>query len=283
MERSSGILVLDIPAPHKGYIDLLKKHSDGSVSKLYLLGDDIRVDLGIRQEIRANNPETTKKLLQGLELPFDVEILRLERVGDLQGQRIYTSRDEFSRRFRERYLPVNTQVTEETAFLRWDETNVKSTRPATVDEETSDPFHIKIMERTRHLADHSSDWWRRVGVAIVKDGVISVEAYNEAFPTDNKPYVDGNPRDFIEAGTLAFMTSTTHAEPAAIAKAARLGISTDGADLYLNSFPCPPCAVAMGLAGIKRCFTIGGNAYLDAVEVMRNIGIKTVFVNEASN
>jgi len=41
-----------------------------------------------------------------------------------------------------------------------------------------------------------------------------------------------------------------HAEQRAIAKAARLGISTAGATMGLPWFPCPPCAQAIVTAGI---------------------------------
>lgn len=274
-----GILILDIPVPHKGYVDLLKKHSDGRVQTLYLVGEDVLTDLGVRKEIRSNDPETTRKMLTGLDLPFDIQVLGLDRVDELRSSRIYTTRDDISRRLRERYFP-HARITEETPFLRWDESNVTSARPALIEEETTDPFHIKMMKRARELSEDSSDWWRRVGVVIVKDEQILVEAYNQALPTDHKPYIDGNPRDFIAAGTLAFLVSTVHAEPAAIAKAARLGISLDGADLYLNSFPCPPCATSMGLAGIRRCFAAGGNAYLDTAEALKAMGIQTFFVQE---
>lgn len=278
--KDKGILILDIPVIHKGYIELLKKHAGrGNVNTLFLIGKDLLETLQIPQEIRANDPQITQKLLKGLELPFKVKILDLNMVKNLPSGGIYTARDMVSRRLKEKYFP-NTDVTEETAFLRWDESNVKSARPALLDEETSDPLHIAMMKRARGLADSSSDWWRQIGVVIARDGKILSEAYNQAFPTDNNPYVDGNPRDFIQAGTLAFLGNTVHGEQTAIAKAAGKGIKLEGADLYLTSFPCPPCATSMGLAGIRRCFASGGNAYLDAATALKNMGIKTIFVNE---
>lgn len=274
-----GVLILDIPVPHKGYLDLLKKHADGSVRLLYLVGEDVLATLDVPKEIRANDPETTRKMLEGLGLPFKIEILGVNRMVDLPSAGIFTARDNVSRRLRERYFP-NAQVTEETVFLRWDESNVTSTRPALVDEETNDPYHVEMIRRAREIADNSSDWWRQVGVIIVRERQVLIEAYNQALPTDNKPYIDGNPRDFIQAGTLAYLVGTAHGEQAAISKAARKGIALNGADLYINSFPCPPCATDMGLAGINRCYVVGGTAYLDAAEVLKATGIKTIFVNE---
>lgn len=277
--KSEGILILDIPAPHKGYVDLLKKHADGSVKTLYLVGEDILESLGVPKEIRANDPEITRRMLEGLELPFNIEILGLEGVRDLSSRRIYTARDAVSKKLREKFFPL-AQVTEELVFLRWDEGNVTSVRPALIEEETSDPFHISMMKWARELADNSQDWWRQVAAVIVRDGKVLVEAYSQSYPTVHNPYIDGNPRDFIEAGTIGFLGKTAHAEQTAISDAAGEGIKLKGADIYLNSFPCPPCAFSMWRAGIKRCFAAGGNAYLDTAETLKALGIRTIFVNE---
>lgn len=278
--ESEGVLILDIPVIHKGYIELLKKYTDeGTIGKLYLVGEDLLNSLEVPKEIRANDPETTQKMLGGLELPFDIEILGLDGVNNLPSQGIYTARDLVSRRLRERFFP-NAEVTEENIFLRWDESNVTADRPAKVDRETTDPFDVAMMKRARELAGGSSDWWRRVGAVVVKDGHILVEGYNQALPSDNKPYIDGNPRDHTQPGTLAFLVSTVHAEQSVIAQAANRHITTKGSDLYLNSFPCPPCAASIWLAGVRRCFTAGGNAYLDAAEVLKQMRIETIFVNE---
>ena len=140
---NKGVLILDIPVIHRGYVGLLRKYADGSVETLYLLGEDVLEDLEVRKEIRANDPEITRKMLRGLELPFGVEILNLDKIGDLTSRRIYTARDDVSRRLRERFFP-EAQVTQESAFLRWDESNVISPRPALISEETNDPFHVAI-------------------------------------------------------------------------------------------------------------------------------------------
>lgn len=277
---SKGILILDIPVIHDGYVRLLEKHAGiGDISTIYLVGRDLLKSLETPQEIRANDPVVTKKMLEGLKLPFKVEILTTEMMDSLPKQRIYTARDEVSRRLHEKYFP-EAKVNEETVFLRWDEGNVTSTQKAFLSEETDDPFHISMMERVRKLADRSSDWWRQVAAIVVRDGKVLVEGYSHAYPTEHNPYIDGNPRDFIKAGTIGFLGKTVHAEQTAIAKAAKAGIKLDGADLYLNSFPCPSCACSMALAGVKRCFATGGNAYLDTAETLKQLGIETIFVKE---
>lgn len=276
-EKLGGsVMILDIPAIHRGYIELLKKCVAGGIKTLYLVGEDILSEIGAPKEIRAVDPETTKKLLKGLELPFDIEILHLDGISDLPTKGLLTVDDTISRKMRERFFP-DAWVTEETVFLRWDESNVTSPQPGQFDHETNNEFHVEMMKRAKKLADNSSDWWRRVGVVVVRDGVILAEGYNHALLSENQPYIDGNPRDFIEAGTLGFLGNTIHAEQVVISSSR--GINLEGADLYLNSYPCSPCAEMMGLSGIKRCFFTGGNAYLNVHEILRKWGIETIFVH----
>src|SRR4051812_18754354 len=82
-QAKSGLLLLDIPVIHKGYIEFLKKHADGSVEILYLVGTDILDNLEVPKEIRAVEPEITKVLLQALQLPFKIDILHLEQIAHL--------------------------------------------------------------------------------------------------------------------------------------------------------------------------------------------------------
>jgi len=278
--KDNNVLILDIPVPHRGYIDFLKKYAaEGNIKVVYLIGEDVLDSIKVPKETRANDPEITRSMLSTLGLSFDIRVLGLDEIEKLPKSGILTARDTVSRKLRERFFPT-AQVSEETAFLRWDEDNVTSVRPALIDKETSDPFHISMIERARELADNSSDWWRQVAAVVVRDGRVLIEAYSQAYPTVHNPYIDGNPRDFIQAGTLGFLGKTVHAEQSVIALAAGKGLSLEGADLYLNSFPCPPCAFSMALAGIRRCFAAGGNAYLDTAETLKALKIETYFVRE---
>lgn len=276
--KPEGILILDIPVPHKGYIDLLNTHAKkGNIKTLYLVGADLLSTLELPQEIRANDPEVTQRMLKGLDLPFDTRILGLEGIDRLPNTGIYTARDLVSKKLRRKYFP-DAKVVEEDIFLRWDAGNVTAEREIASKSRSDDPFDIAMMRRAIELSEDSSDWWRRVGVVVARDGKVLMESYNQALPSDNKPYIDGNPRDHTVPGTLAFLVSTVHAEQSAIAKAAGQGIKLAGADLYLNSFPCPPCAASLGMAGIKRCFFSGSNMYLDAEEVLEVLKIETIYV-----
>lgn len=276
--KPEGVLILDIPVPHRGYIDLLNTHAkNGDIKTLYLVGADLLSTLELPAEIRANDPEVTQRMLTALDLPFGIEILASRGVGKLPKKGIYTARDLVSKKLREKYFP-DASVTEDNVFLRWDAGNVTAEREIASKSRSNDPFDIEMMRRAIELSEDSSDWWRQVGVVVARDGRVLMESYNQALPSDHKPYIDGNPRDHTVPGTLAFLVSTVHAEQSAIAKAAGQGIKLAGADLYLNSFPCPPCAASLGMAGIKRCFFSGSNMYLDAEEVLEALKIETIYV-----
>lgn len=271
-------IILYVPVLHKGYLELLSKYNR-KVNNLYLLSDDLVAKFSKFREIRALPAHKVKKLIGGLEYSFGVRILTKKSIKNIRPSEIITAQDTISNKFVEKYFP-KTKVNLETIFLRWDEEKVKSPTPPHYDAESTKEFDQQMLREARKISESSSDWWRRVGVVVVKKEKIIVKAYNEYLPSENAPYIDGNPRDFIKAGTLGFLATSVHAEQAAISKASKLGISLKGTDLYLNSYPCPTCANLMGFAGIKRCFFSGGNAYLNVEEVVKAMGIKTILVKE---
>jgi dCMP deaminase len=108
-------------------------------------------------------------------------------------------------------------------------------------------WHLKFLDMAKLVASWSKDTARQIGVVIVKDNCAISTGYN-GLPrgVDDEPqYRREKPdkQDFAE-----------HAERNAIFQAARMGVSTAGATLYLNYEPqacCAPCARAIVQAGIK--------------------------------
>ena len=92
------------------------------------------------------------------------------------------------------------------------------------------------------------------------------------------PYANGDPRDVIEAGTMNLLYTSIHAEQSIIARAAADGVSLQGADVYLNIFPCPLCAKLVAYAGLKTCFFKQGSAWLDAESILKAMGVEIVLV-----
>lgn len=135
-----------------------------------------------------------------------------------------------------------------------------------------------MIRRAGAEAEKSSDWWRHVGAVVVKNGKVLLEAHNQHVPTDNAPYINGDPRDVIEAGKLGFISTAIHAEQLIVTEAARKGISLNGASIYMNVFPCLICAKLIAYAGIKKCFFRTGNAYLNVEDAMKKLGVEIIRV-----
>ena len=108
-----------------------------------------------------------------------------------------------------------------------------------------------------HLASmRSTCLSRKVGAIIVKeDNPISFGYNGPARGVSHCEELGGCPRrakkDF-KSGAYLDICPASHAEQNAIAFAARHGISTVGATIYVNTFPCKDCMNSIINAGIKN-------------------------------
>lgn len=270
------ILILHIPVIHNGYIKLFKKYNN-KINKLYVLDSGILSKLNTVQEIRAIPPYKIIQVINALGFSFRAQLLTEKILKKLSKKEIIVTKDFISKKFIKKYFP-KSKVNYETVFLRWDEKTIQSPTLPSSDLESSNKFDQMMMRKAVKMGEDSSDWWRRVGAIVVKNKKIIIKAYNEYLPSEHDPYINGNPRDFIKPGTLGFLATSVHAEQSAVAKACKLGKSLKGADMYVSTYPCPTCAKLIALAGIKRCFFVGGNAYLNVEEVFKSTGMKTVLV-----
>lgn len=106
----------------------------------------------------------------------------------------------------------------------------------------------------RHVflaASKSKDSSSRIGAVIVKDGMVVSEGYN------------GFPREVLELPERTDnrdmkLTYTVHGEHNSILNCARVGISTVGATMFTNAFPCDQCMKAIIQAGIKHIVVHAG-------------------------
>ena len=130
------------------------------------------------------------------------------------------------------------------------------------------------MDSAASAAERSPDWWRQVGAVLARDGKIILTAYNTHLPSEQMAYVCGDPRSNFNAGEHIDASLAIHAEIAILAEAARRGIITEGCDLYVTTFPCPPCANAWANAGIKRLFYRGGYSLVAGAEALRSRGVE---------
>ena len=113
----------------------------------------------------------------------------------------------------------------------------------------------RFMEVARLVGTWCTCHRHSVGAVIVKNKRIIATGYNGA-PAGVKNCIERGEclRDKlkIESGTRAEMCYSVHGEQNAIVQAAKLGISVEGATIYVTHQPCTTCTKLIINSGIKR-------------------------------
>lgn len=111
----------------------------------------------------------------------------------------------------------------------------------------------------------------KVGAVIVNGGTIISMGYN------------GTPSNFhintcedALGDTLPFVI---HAEANCIAKAAKTGITIDGASMYVTLSPCFNCALLIIQSGIKKLFYKEEYRNVQPLELLRMCNVETIQLN----
>ncbi len=268
-----------VPVIHAGYLAFFRKYE--KVDAFWLFGPEIiaRFDY-LRKEIRALEPAAAAECLRAGFPGKEIGILTLAGVDSLAraGGLIVMPDEDVCRELAKQCL-LPSQVIFEPTFLRWDRNNTVAECLPSPDRIVSvDVRDRALMGRAKAEALKSSDWWRQVGAVIARDGHVLVAAHNRHMPTEYTPYVDGDPRNAFFRGVNIELGTALHAEKAAICECARRGLATDGAEMYVKVFPCPPCAKAIVAAGIRRVYYSEGYSMLDGETVLAAAGIETVLV-----
>lgn len=118
---------------------------------------------------------------------------------------------------------------------------------------TRDEYYMSIA----HLAaSRSTCLSRKVGAVVVKDdNPISFGFNGPARGMDHCEDCGGCKRrakSDYKSGAYLEICPAAHAEQNAVAFAARHGIKTEGATVYVNTFPCKDCMNSLINAGIKK-------------------------------
>lgn len=274
-------LVLYVPVLHRGYLELLNKYANPDTT-LYLIGRDLIEEFStLHTEIRALEPGVVRQLIESLHLFGAVEILTPQTIGTLGDQSVVLADETLSHELADKYL-TSDRVRYEKVFLRWDESAVASRTDIQADRESTDAFDQKMIAHASVQAEKSSCWWRHVGAVIVKDGQMLADGCNRHVPSEHTPYINGDPRDVIQAGTQSEYASSIHAEQSVIADAARRGIALEGTSIYLTTFSCPACAKLVAYSGIKHLYFATGHASLDGLDVLRANGVEIIHVSSSN-
>ena len=120
-----------------------------------------------------------------------------------------------------------------------------------------DKWDKRFLEMAELVATWSSCYQenRQVGAVIVKDKRIMTTGYNGAPSGIMSCKTRGEclrPKMNVASGTKLELCYAVHAEQNAIAQAAKLGVSVDGATLYCTHQPCVICCKMIINSGIKR-------------------------------
>jgi len=271
------ILLLYVPVLHEGYIKIFKKYSQ-EVECLYILGKDLIDEFTfLEKEIRAISPDVIKVLIDSLNLFNSVQIIHKETLCEIIDSHIITANECLIKRLVEKYLP-NEEIQYDTVFLRWDESHVDVKKPINYESISTSEPDIQIIKLAEGESEKTSDWWRKVGAVVVKNGEILMSSHNRHVPSEHTNHAFGDIRDFIQSGKHSDISSALHAEQGIITQAAKTVL--EGASIYLTVFPCAVCAKMIAYSGIKKCYFSGGHASFDGEKVLKANGVELIFVDK---
>jgi dCMP deaminase len=278
MAKIKYSLIVYIPAIHRGYLEFFKKLSR-KADEIWIVSQEL-VDKLVRfKEIRAIDPNLIAEMVKSLNIFKSVKVLEIKNLGELKRKQIILPDEVVSHALIDKYFK-SKKVKFESIFLRWDEKNVLSSSKINSDRISKNAHDQKMMKLAVTESKKSSDWWRRIGAVIEKDGRIIMTAHNQHEPTEQTPYIVGDPRDMVDPGTHNLLYSSIHAEQLMISQAASKGLNLSGSKLYINVFPCPECTKLVAHAGIKTCYFKTGSAWLNSEEVIRAFGIKIIKIED---
>lgn len=160
--------------------------------------------------------------------------------------------------------------------------NLNKINHYTVEEEVVNNWDEYFYNVAKQTARNSKCFSRKIGAVLVKDNTIIGTGYNSpprGIPPCDKRWgfdrglditlakedvVGKCPRKVLgyKSGEGIELCTASHAEESAIVNSARMGISTNGASLYLTcEEPCVKCAVKIINSGIKEVVVTSFNSY----------------------
>ncbi|MDO8529446.1 MAG: deaminase [bacterium] len=273
------IILAYIPVLHEGYRLFLNKYRKNA--ELYILGQELIGEFEwLSKEIRALDPELIKKSVESWKLFQKIIIAGKNELKEIRElEKIIMPDEDVTREIAKKYFPKK-KIIFDSIFLRWDKNNALKENTINPNRIISkNQFDEEFIKLAFKEAQKSSDWWRRVGAAIVKDGKAIIVSRNRHLPSDHMPYANGDPRNNFHKGDHIELSTAIHAEAAAIAEAAKKGISLEGSSMYVSTFPCPPCAKLVACSGIKKLYYTEGYGMLDGESILKNQGVEIIFVD----
>lgn len=283
-----------IPVIHHGVIKFLHKYRDRVVM---ILANDVLDSLSVGDQgilslqrdpriIQDKEMLELTKVIHGHN-QFAVRILKLQNVEYLnEVDEIVMPDEDVTRLFAQRFLKdFEGKIIFDQTFLRWGMSKTLSKTPPNCDQHITygDLCDIGLdifVDGAFDQAKKSSDWWRQVGAVMVKEKQVVLSAFNHHMPTEYQPYMCGDPRSNFDAGNHIELSTAGHAEATIIAEAAKRGISTKGADIFVTTFPCCPCAILIAQAGFRRLFFVEGYSNVNSVDILKDREVEIIHVQK---
>lgn len=269
-------IIAYIPVLHQGYVDFFKKNK---VDQILVMGRSITDQFRpLQKDIRALDPELLISSIKALKLAKKVAVVEKDDLEKIEEKELIMPDEIVSRTIAGRYF-INKKVKFGNVFLRWDSKKSLASVEVDLDQKiTKASLHKKFINQAKKEASKSADWWRHVGAVIAQDGKIILVAHNTHLPSEQQPYIDGDPRADFHKGEYIDKSTALHAEAGLIAQAAKKGISLEGTNLYVTTFPCPNCAKLIANSGIKKVYFDQGYSMVDGERVMKEAGVELIRV-----
>ena len=273
----SHCAVAYVPVLHEGYRRFIERHA--AERPFYVIGRELYADYRpLAKDVRALDPALVAAAVRSWEICSSVEVLDVAGAAQLgaSGASLVLPAEDVSYQLVERFF-ARSPVRYDTVFLRWDKTRtVQLLEPRASASVPLEEALADVGMAAETAAGESVDWWRQVGAAIrFASGEVRAVS-NQHGPHPLSAYAVGDPRSNFYKGVELELSTATHAEARLIAEAARDGLATRGAVMYVTDFPCPPCAKLLAAAGISRLYFRTGYAVLDGSDVLEDAGIEVV-------
>ena len=144
-----------------------------------------------------------------------------------------------------------------------------------------DKWDVRFIELAEYIGSWSSCYQqnRQVGAVIVKDKRVLATGYNGA-PSGVESCKDKGEclrkKLNIPSGTRHEICYAVHAEQNAICQAAKMGLSVEGATIYVTHQPCTICTKMIINAGIKKVIYKHGYPDEFSLELLKEAGVEIV-------
>ena len=116
-------------------------------------------------------------------------------------------------------------------------------------------------------------WWKNVGALLAFNGAILLAAFNSSRGVDLAEYLEGDLCG-LELGQCVGSLEVMCPEAMIVGTAASGRTIMQGTDLFVQSFPCLPCACLCARTRIKRLFYRDGRPNAPEIEAFLSEGVE---------